>query len=257
MRRASKVDFAGSSGPLSGVIDQPLDRPPRGWMLLAHGFGSSKQFRPLARIARSLARRGWGVLRFDFAGHGASAGPFVAGGFAGLRADVQAASRFLREVQGAAAQLWIGHSLGGAAMLACAADCRDLKGLATIAAPADTQHLAAALLALEPALADGDVQLPIAGVQRQITRRLLLELQEFDLAAAIARIAVPLLLLHGAQDELVSLEHARRIRELRGLAAEVREIPDADHLLNDERQIEQVASWIGQWAHPLWPDARG
>ena len=113
------VTFAGSDGAtLSGRIELPGGTP-RAWALFAHCFTCSKQSKAAAFISAALAARGIAVLRFDFTGLGASEGEFADTNFSSNVADLAAAADYLRrEYQ--APQLLIGHSLGGAAVVAAA-----------------------------------------------------------------------------------------------------------------------------------------
>ena len=92
-----------------------------------------------AQLARSLAELGIATLRFDFTGLGASEGEFARTTFTSNVADLVAAADALRETH-AAPKLLIGHSLGGAAILAAAERVPEAVAVATIGAPFDTAH---------------------------------------------------------------------------------------------------------------------
>jgi alpha/beta superfamily hydrolase len=66
------------------------------------------------------------VLRFDFTGLGASEGDFANTNFSSNVADLVAAADFMRS-EHQAPSLLIGHSLGGAAVLAAADRSRKSK----------------------------------------------------------------------------------------------------------------------------------
>src|SRR5207245_9854740 len=102
-----------------------------------------------ARISRTLAERGIAVLRFDFTGLGSSEGEFANINFSSNVEDLIAAAAFLREAR-QAPRLLVGHSLGGAAVLAAAARIPEAVAVATINAPADPAHVAGLL---RPAMA--------------------------------------------------------------------------------------------------------
>jgi putative redox protein len=74
-----------------------------------------------ARIAQRLTEHGIAVLRFDFTGIGASEGEFANTNFPSNLADLVAAAAHLRQAY-KAPTLLIGHSLGGAAVLAAAVE---------------------------------------------------------------------------------------------------------------------------------------
>src|SRR3546814_7222347 len=132
--KSVKVTFVGAGGEtLAGRLDLPQGRP-RAFALFARGFTCAKDIFAAARIAGGFAERGFAVLRFDFTGLGASEGDFANTNFSSNVGDLVRAADFLRE-RYEAPQLMIGHSLGGAAVLAAAASVPEARAVATIAAP--------------------------------------------------------------------------------------------------------------------------
>jgi putative redox protein len=106
----------------------------RCYALFAHCFTCGKDVAAASRIARALTREGIAVLRFDFTGLGNSDGDFANTNFSSNLQDLLAASDYLRR-EFEAPSLLIGHSLGGAAVLAMAASVSEVKAVATIGAP--------------------------------------------------------------------------------------------------------------------------
>src|SRR5690606_12812668 len=117
--RSKKVTFTGSQGePLAALLDLPAG-PADAYAIFAHCFTCSKDVFAAARIAGALAAHGIGVLRFDFTGLGMSGGEFANTNFSSNVADLLCAVDFLRR-EHRAPSILIGHSLGGAAVLAAA-----------------------------------------------------------------------------------------------------------------------------------------
>src|SRR5689334_5727408 len=117
---AEKFDFVNARGErLAGLLDSPTGEA-RATALFAHCFTCGKDLRAARRIADGLTGLGIAVLRFDFTGLGASEGDFANTTFSSNVADLVAAAEQLRKLRRAPAIL-IGHSLGGAAVLAAAA----------------------------------------------------------------------------------------------------------------------------------------
>src|SRR3546814_12506419 len=70
MMTARAFEFDGPRGyRLAGRLELP-DETPVGWAIFAHCFTCGKDSLAATRLARALAARGVGVLRFDFAGLG-------------------------------------------------------------------------------------------------------------------------------------------------------------------------------------------
>jgi uncharacterized OsmC-like protein/pimeloyl-ACP methyl ester carboxylesterase len=140
------VSFPGSQGvPLAGRLDRP-EGETVAWALFAHCFTCSKDLRSAGLICRELTARGIAVLRFDFTGLGESGGDFAASNFTSNVEDIVAAAEFLRR-RGQAPALLVGHSLGGAAVLAAAPHLPEAAAVATIGAPGETAHLGRTLAA--------------------------------------------------------------------------------------------------------------
>ena len=112
-------DFLNSAGErLSGRLELPAG-PARAWALFAHCFTCGKDNIAAVRISRRLAGAGIGVLRFDFTGLGRSEGEFADTSFCLNIADLVAAAGTMAAA-GMPVTLLVGHSLGGAAVLAAA-----------------------------------------------------------------------------------------------------------------------------------------
>ena len=128
-----KIRFPGTSGQeLVGRIELPAFGV-RGWALFAHCFTCSKDLKAVGHISRALAARGVAVLRFDFTGLGESDGDFADTDFSSNLGDLIAAADYLRR-EHEAPRILIGHSLGGAAVLAAAAQIPESVAIATIGA---------------------------------------------------------------------------------------------------------------------------
>ena len=117
-----RLEFDNANGEtLAGLLELPEDEGAiTAFGLFAHCFTCGKDIAAASRISRALAARGIALLRFDFTGLGNSDGDFANTKFSSNLQDLLAATQFLRE-NFAAPALMIGHSLGGAAVLAMAA----------------------------------------------------------------------------------------------------------------------------------------
>src|SRR5580693_9879849 len=135
-----RFQFEGEGGhQLAAALDLP-EREPLAYALFAHCFTCGKDVLAAKRIAAALAAKGIAVLRFDFTGLGSSEGDFANSTFSSNVADLVLAAEHLRKVLKSPAIL-IGHSLGGAAVLAAAGQISEAKAVVTIAAPSDPAHV--------------------------------------------------------------------------------------------------------------------
>src|ERR1700756_2815609 len=140
MMPTARFQFEGEGGvQLAASLDLPAGEP-HAYALFAHCFTCGKDVLAARRIAAALADKGIGVLRFDFTGLGSSEGDFANSTFSSNVADLVRAANLLRETRQASVIL-IGHSLGGAAILAAAGQITEAKAVVTIAAPSDPSHV--------------------------------------------------------------------------------------------------------------------
>src|SRR5262245_274840 len=137
---AIRMTFPGSLGhELAGRLDLPAGQV-RAYALFAHCFTCTKDIVAARRIAAKLTSLGLAVLRFDFTGLGSSEGEFQNTSFSSNVGDLVAAADHLRKHY-QVPSLLIGHSLGGAAVLAAAGRIPEAKAVVTIGAPSDVAHV--------------------------------------------------------------------------------------------------------------------
>ncbi len=247
---STRVAFPSATGErLAARVDEPFDRA-RAWALLAHCFTCSKDFKALGRISQALVAEGFGVLRFDFTGLGESAGEFADTNFSSNLDDLVAAADFMRGDLGGAPQLLVGHSLGGAAVLAAAHRIPEVRAVATIGAPKDPSHVVAHLGDARAEIeARGEAEVVLAGRRFTVRRQLLRDLEERTLSAHIAALGRPLMVLHSPVDKIVGIEHARAIYEAARHPKSFVSLAGADHLLlENPRDGELVGHLLSAWA---------
>src|SRR3978361_1738656 len=189
-----RFQFAGSEGhQLAATLDLP-EREPLAYALFAHCFTCGKDVLAAKRIASALTARGIAVLRFDFTGLGSSEGDFANSTFSSNVADLVRAADHLRETR-KAPSLLIGHSLGGAAILAAAGQIPDAKAVVTIAAPSDPVHVTGLFKnRIEDIRKHGKVEVQLAGRPFQIKREFLDDIAEHGLMDQVAKLHKALLI---------------------------------------------------------------
>jgi len=252
---SARVEFTGSLGhPLAGRLDTP-DGPPRAWAVFAHCFTCSKDTKAAAYIARALAEAGFGVLRFDFTGLGGSGGDFGNTHFSSNVDDLVAAADWLRAAHGAPALL-VGHSLGGAAVLAAAHRIADARAVATLGAPFDPAHVTRQLGDSLPIIeAEGEARVTLAGREFSLRREFLADVTGQPQAMRIRALRRPLLILHAPGDAVVGVDNARRIFEQALHPKSFVSLDGANHLLTDEADARFAAGVIAAWAGRYLPAA--
>jgi putative redox protein len=243
-----RFQFTGSEGhQLAAALDTP-DGAISAYALFAHCFTCGKDVLAASRIALALAAKGIAVLRFDFTGLGSSEGDFANSTFSSNVADLVRAADHLRETRKAPAIL-IGHSLGGAAILAAAGQIPDAKAVVTIAAPSDPAHVTGFFKdRIEDIRKTGKVEVTLAGRPFQIKREFLDDIAEHGLMTHVANLHKALLIMHAPTDDTVSIDNATRIFVAAKHPKSFVSLADADHLLTDRRDANYVADVIAAWA---------
>ncbi len=246
--RSEKRTFPGHDGQtLAARIDLPAGKP-RATALFAHCFTCTKDIFAAARIASGLAEEGIAVLRFDFTGLGHSEGEFANTNFSSNVADLVCAADYLRETE-TAPKLLIGHSLGGAAVLAAAAQVPEAVAVATIGAPADPAHVAHTF---QPSRAEieakGEAEVLLAGRPFRIQKQFLEDIAAQKLEAAIGKLRKALLIFHAPRDETVGIENAGQIFAAAKHPKSFISLDDADHLLTRKSDARYVARGLSAWS---------
>jgi putative redox protein len=248
-----RASFKGSAGlELSARLDLPAG-PVRAFALFAHCFTCSKDLLAAKRIASGLAAAGVGVLRFDFTGLGSSEGEFANTNFSSNVEDLVKAAAYLRENFAAPAVL-IGHSLGGAAVLAAAGSVPEARAVVTIGAPADAGHGRRQLgSSLEEIRERGEAQVTLAGRQFRIRRSFIEDAEGQRLTDRIASLGKALLVMHAPGDTVVGIDNASKIFLAARHPKSFVSLDDADHLLSDAAAAAYAARVIEAWASRYIP----
>ena len=246
--RTERFDFTGADGQrLSARFDQP-DAPPRATALFAHCFTCGKDIFAAGKIAEALAADGVATLRFDFTGLGHSDGEFANTTFSSNVDDLVAAADHLRG-RGQPPAILIGHSLGGAAVIAAAHRIAEAKAVATIGAPADPEHVthnfAADLSRIER---DGEAEVTLAGRRFTIKKAFLDDLAAQRQADRIADLRRALLVMHAPTDDVVGVDNATRIFVAAKHPKAFVGLDGASHLLGRKRDAAFVGQMIAAWA---------
>ena len=243
-----RFQFASTEGhKLAAALDLP-DRKPLAYALFAHCFTCGKDVLAAKRIAVALATRGIAVLRFDFTGLGSSEGDFANSTFSSNVADLVRAADHLRESRNAPALL-IGHSLGGAAILAAAASIPEAKAVVTIAAPSDPAHVTGLFSdRIEDIRKAGKAEVSLAGRPFTIKREFLDDIAEQGLTTRLANLHKALLVMHAPTDDMVGIDNATRIFVAAKHPKSFVSLAGADHLLSEKRDSGYVADVIAAWS---------
>jgi len=253
-RTTLAVSFPGAGGDaLAARLDLPSGTAPRAYALFAHCFTCSKETRAATSISDALTAAGIAVLRFDFTGLGGSEGDFANTTFSSNVADLIAAADWLRHERQAPSIL-VGHSLGGAAVLAATARIHEAVAVATINAPADPGHVAHLFAGQRAEIdAHGEAEVELAGRKFRIRREFLEDVAEQKLTAAIATLRRALIVFHAPGDTIVGIDNASAIFLAAKHPRSFVSLDDADHLLTRAADGRYVGAVLAAWASRYLP----
>ena len=232
---AETIRFPGAQGAqLAARLDTPVGSP-RAFALFAHCFTCSKESKAAAHISQALAGHGIATLRFDFSSLE----------FASNVEDLVAAAAWLRGHR-SAPQVLVGHSLGGAAVLAAAPRIPEARAVATIAAPFDPAHVAHLVSVTKEN--STDVEVSIAGRPFRVKKSFFEDLAARNSAETIAALRKPLLVLHSPRDTVVDIDNASKIFLAAKHPKSFVSLDRADHLLTQHEDARYVAAMLAAWA---------
>jgi putative redox protein len=232
---------------LAAHVARPPGGAPVPAVVLCHGFpsgprgaaSSASTFPELAdRIAREI---GWHAVAFNLRGTGTSEGDFSPSGWL----DDLGAVIDLTHERDDVRDLWLVGVAEGGTFAMCAAARNDrVRGLATLAAPASLREWGRdPTRVVEHARRVGMIRSDDFPSSANAFGR---ELSAVDAQAVGARLTGrPVLILHGADDAIVTTDDARSLQAAVGRDAELRIVPGAGHeLRHDPRAIAVLLGWL-------------
>ena len=248
MPKTENITIETPSGvALRAKLDYAVGRR-RGWAIFAHCFSCSKDSLAATRISQELAMEGIGTLRLDFTGLGQSEGAFEDTSFTSNLDDIRVGADWLTEHHGAP-ELLVGHSLGGAAVLAVAKSMASIKGVATLGAPAEASHVKHLFeSAVEEIKSKGVAEVSIGGRPLRIGKGFLDDLVKHDGGKIAAELGKDLLVLHSPIDSIVGIENAAAIYTAARHPKSFVSLDKADHLLSKREDSAFAAKVISAWA---------
>jgi len=247
------IQFAGSQGlNLAARLDLPMGKP-TAYALFAHCFTCSKDSKAVSFISSSLAAAGIAVLRFDFTGLGGSEGDFSNTGFSSNVEDLVAAADYLRS-EYEAPKLLVGHSLGGAAVLAAAPRIPEVAAIATINAPADPAHVIHTLgCSLEEIESTGEAKVSLGGRPFTIRKAFVDDVRAQNINEILPNLHCALLVMHAPRDRIVDISNAQKIFVPARHPKSYVSLDDADHLLSRRDDALYAGMVLAAWASRYLP----
>lgn len=215
-------------------------------VVLCHGMMSSKEGRKQIVFARALETAGFSVLRFDFSFCGESGGKFEEITFSQEVDDLAAAVLWVKE-RGAAPLGLLGSSMGGAVAILYGGRDASVKAMVTMAAVARPQRLAASHAFLRKKIGEWQEAGYRLGAEGEVGPKFFEDVGKHDVPGAMERLALAVLILHGAADEIVPVEEAYELFEKARGPRELRVFPDADHRFTGDEVLQEAVLLTVGW----------
>ncbi len=227
-----RIDISYHSGVRRGAI-----------VVLGHGVTGNKDRPLLLAVANGLAERGWPCLRISFTGNGDSEGAFEAATISKELEDLRAVLATIPQEKKVA---YVGHSMGAAVGVKCAAKSIDLHALISLAGMVHTADFAEREF--------GDLT-PGEGFMWDepdcpLSEDFMADMKEIgNVLPEVAEVHVPWLLIHGTEDDVVPLGDSRDAFAAAKCEKKLVEVPGAGHSFGEAfyaEIIEEIDAWLGK-----------
>ncbi|MBP2634881.1 MAG: Serine aminopeptidase [Firmicutes bacterium] len=221
-------------------VFHPACQPSAATLIISHGFRGSKDGGGRAvRLAETLAAASFNVLRFDFTPQQ---------NISRQLAELTAIIAYCRQTIGGQLFL-VGRSLGGSTSLAAVAHDKSIDGLILWATPWNlTATFKLALGVHYDQLAAGNtLQLADEYGELLLTPDFIHDFTKHDMLAYVKQLGQrPLLLLHGTEDTLVSVNQAQTIYRQATGPKKLILYPSGDHHLTEHSELasSDILSWL-------------
>jgi fermentation-respiration switch protein FrsA (DUF1100 family) len=246
---AEEVSFSSAEDKvrISGWFFAARDRQPGPAVVLCHGVWTGR--RECLPLALRFRKAGYNVLCFDFRAHGMSDGRFTSVGHLETN-DVIGAVQYLkqrREVDPVRIGV-IGFSMGAAATIQAAARCTDIAAVVADSAYAsfiDAAKYSFSVVTRVP-------HFPMAPLAMHWAKWIVhVDASQLRPIDVIGRIAPrPIMLTHGALDEIVPVRHAYTLFQAAEEPKELWIAPEAHHVgardLDPEGYFRRVEGFLSQ-----------
>jgi len=246
MRKMEKTDISIAS--VDVVLEGDLTSPGEGapLVVLCHGIPLSLPDPTdpgYTLLCDRLAEAGYAVLFVNFRGCGDSTGDFHLGGW---YQDLGSIMAFAREQLSFPRIYLAGFSAGGALAIEYASEHRGVDGVAAFAAPARLSSVFPRENLLMLIEAARDIGIIKDNFFPPTPDWFYQDLQQHEAIDKVPHVSpVPLLIVHGANDELVPVGQAGELFEAAGDPKEIVVLAGGEHRLRrDPRVVDTLLGWL-------------
>ncbi len=232
---------------IAGTLHLPK-RPAGCGVVFGHCFTCSRHTRIIRQICSELAEKDFLALRFDFSGNGQSEGEFTESTYSKQINEMQIASGVIAD-KGAQ---WIGlagHSMGAVISVLTAARTQAVKAVCALAGRLSGLNATrffskGQLKELEDT---GKVSFSSRGRSLQLSTQFFADTEQYDLPETVKSLQIPLMVVHGDADEIISVKDAHLAKTLNPEYTELAVISGADHMFTNEMHRSQIVKLVVKW----------
>ncbi|RTZ95191.1 MAG: hypothetical protein DSY90_14270 [Deltaproteobacteria bacterium] len=232
---------------ISGTLHLPGAGTDRG-IVLTHCFTCSRHTGILRQLGDDLAGAGFAALRFDFSGNGQSEGEFSQSTYTKQISETKIACAMLAS-RGVSRVGLAGHSMGAVVALLASVKMKAARAVCTIAGRLSGMNAMRFLTGAQRNELDlaGRVAFTSRGRQLMLTHDFFSDADRFDLPTTITHLKIPLLIVHGDQDEIISVAEAYTAHGFNPDRSELAIVADADHMFSNKNHREEVSLQVVAW----------
>jgi putative redox protein len=235
------ITIPSSETKLNAVIHQ-ADKNTNKILIISHGFRGSKDGSGKAvMLAEQAAAIGFSVVRYDFT-------PCQT--LSSQVEELTSVIHYCRQHSSAEIVL-LGRSMGGSASLLCAAADDAIKGIALWATPCNLSETFRLALGKDYELLENGEQLLLDDNygRLELKPEFIYDFAKYDLMNSMQIISnrkVPVLIIHGTNDELVPLKQAKQLFEIACQPKMYVQIDGGDHQFNQHGAVASsaVINWL-------------
>ena len=209
-------------------------------VIIGHGVTGNKDRPALIALAEGLAAAGISALRFSFSGNGESEGAFIDSTITKEVADLGSIIDALNDYK----ICYVGHSMGGAVGVLCAATDERIQVLVSLAGMVHTKAFAErefGEVTPDEGFMWDEPDCPLSQVYMD-------DMATIDsVAKRASKFGGPWLLVHGTEDDIVPIEDSHDILQFANEPTELLELPGVDHVFSDDGavvMVQKVVEWI-------------
>ena len=214
-------------------------------LIICHGFCGSPEGGSSLELAASLQPHDIATMRFSFTPHGSLSQQID---------EIGAVINYCRSTLQTQIAL-LGRSMGAAASLIYAAANPGLSGLCLMASPADLPATFRGILGEDYLRLEQGHPVTVFHENQPVhlTPEFIKDLESFDLIRAVANLKnVPLLVVHGMEDDTVPVDHGHSLYKAAEEPKELLLLPQVNHSFSGiaDRFVPEVTVWLTQQVFP-------